>query len=253
MSKKIGILTYHRSVNYGAVMQAYSLQKRIEKDFPECDVEIIDYCSERSNILYNKSFKNHIKAILNASGFQQKKQYIKVTLRYICGRISHKKDNSLTELFKKNMENMVLSSETIITDDTDLFFDKVRGKYDAIVVGSDAVFNWNIRKFPNPYFLHDDFGGKKLSYAASSYGLEYKNITEKQKLYIKEAWDSFDYIGVRDFQTEEFVKYVDENLSPNHNCDPTVFLDIGDITVSDDEIAKKLMEKGVNICLFIVF
>lgn len=247
LKKKIGILTYHRSINYGAVIQAYSLQERIKKDFPECDVEIIDYCSERSNILYDKSFKNHIKAILSAPDLQQKKQYTKVALRYIAGIFLHKKDNSLTELFKKNMENLMLGDETIITDDTDLFFDKVKGKYDAIVVGSDAVFNWYIRKFPNPYFLHDDFGGKKLSYAASSYGLEYKNITKEQKQYIKEAWDSFDYIGVRDLPTERFVKYADENLTPYHNCDPTVFLDIDNLSVSDDEVAENLLEKGVDI------
>ena len=244
--KKIGILTYHRSINYGAVMQAYSLCKRLKRDFPECHVEIIDYCSERSNILYSRSLKNCIKAIVHAPDIAQKKQFTKHALRYIAGKITNKKDSSLTELFAKHLENMVLSDKKIVTDNTDLFFDKINGEYDAIVVGSDAVFNWYIRKFPNPYFLHDDFGGYKFSYAASSYGLEYKSITEEQKRYIKESWDSFDYIGVRDIPTEEFVKYVNPELEPRHNCDPTVFLDLDGIPVSDKEVIKRLTDKGID-------
>ena len=245
--KKIGILTYHRSINYGAVMQAYSLCKRVSKDFPYCDVEIIDYCSKRTNILYNKSFLNHIKSIFYAPGLNQKKQFTKITIKYILRRFANKKEDFLTPLFEEHMHNMILSDDTIITDNTDEFFARIKGKYDAIIVGSDAVFNWNIRKFPNPYFLHDNFGGFKLSYAASSYGLEYKEITEEQKKYIKESWDTFDYIGVRDKPTEGFVRYVNSNREANHNCDPTVFLDIDDIPVSDDEIIKKFTEKGIDM------
>lgn len=43
---KIGILTFHQSVNNGAVMQAYSLSKRLKKEYPEAEVEIIDYRRE---------------------------------------------------------------------------------------------------------------------------------------------------------------------------------------------------------------
>ena len=41
--KKIGILTFHNSINNGAVMQAYSLSKKIQQVMPESKVEIIDY------------------------------------------------------------------------------------------------------------------------------------------------------------------------------------------------------------------
>ena len=39
---RIGILTFHRSVNNGAVIQCYSLSKRLQKEFPDADVEVID-------------------------------------------------------------------------------------------------------------------------------------------------------------------------------------------------------------------
>ena len=39
--KKIGILTFHDVVNYGAALQAYALQESIRKI--GCQVEILDY------------------------------------------------------------------------------------------------------------------------------------------------------------------------------------------------------------------
>lgn len=42
---KVGIITFHRAVNYGAVLQAFALQHAVEKMGNEA--EIIDYrCAE---------------------------------------------------------------------------------------------------------------------------------------------------------------------------------------------------------------
>ena len=49
---KVGILTYHRSLNYGAVMQAYCLAEEIQKRFPDVSVEIVDYMSKKMNRYY---------------------------------------------------------------------------------------------------------------------------------------------------------------------------------------------------------
>jgi hypothetical protein len=196
---KIGILTYHRSINYGAVMQAYSLSKRIAEDFPDYDIEIIDYVSERVELIYHQSFFNYCR------------------------------------------------HERIITDNELVLFEKIRGKYRVLIVGSDAVWNWQIRKFPSPYFLNADIGAVKMSYAASSYGQDYLKITDEQKTYIERAWSDFTYLGVRDNATERFVKYVNKELSPKHNCDPTVFLDISAIPVPDEEIRAIFIEAGVDL------
>ena len=39
--KRIGIVTYHRPINYGAILQVYALQKKIKELGVDCDV--IDY------------------------------------------------------------------------------------------------------------------------------------------------------------------------------------------------------------------
>ena len=39
--KKVGIITFHGAKNYGAVLQAYALQRSVEELGNECD--IVDY------------------------------------------------------------------------------------------------------------------------------------------------------------------------------------------------------------------
>ena len=56
---RIGILTFHRSINYGAYIQAFSLSHEIAKRFPSCEVEIVDYNSlimeNNYKVRFNKS------------------------------------------------------------------------------------------------------------------------------------------------------------------------------------------------------
>ena len=66
---KIGIITFHRAANYGAVLQAYALQFYLTEKGNE--VEIIDYrCKEIEKVhspfyfLYIKGAKNKIKQFL---------------------------------------------------------------------------------------------------------------------------------------------------------------------------------------------
>ena len=55
MEKKIGILTFHNCVNYGAAMQAYGLQSfLISKGY---NVEIIDYVNEKIDSELNEKIE----------------------------------------------------------------------------------------------------------------------------------------------------------------------------------------------------
>ena len=40
---KIGILTFHRSTNNGALIQCFALCKQLQTDFPDCIIEVVDY------------------------------------------------------------------------------------------------------------------------------------------------------------------------------------------------------------------
>ena len=44
---KIGILTFHRPINYGAYLQAFSLQDRLKEYLREATIEIVDYIAPK--------------------------------------------------------------------------------------------------------------------------------------------------------------------------------------------------------------
>ena len=69
--KKVGILTFHRSINYGAFMQAYSLSKKIKKRVPDATVEIIDYTSRIMDDAYIP--KINLSTLRNPRGYFMKK------------------------------------------------------------------------------------------------------------------------------------------------------------------------------------
>ena len=65
--KKIGIITFHRAKNYGAVLQAYALQHTLEQLGSNC--EIVDYKCENIDNGYKPfqfSKTDPIKSILKS-------------------------------------------------------------------------------------------------------------------------------------------------------------------------------------------
>lgn len=203
--KNIGILTYHRATNYGAVLQAYSFAKQIKTDFPSEKIEIIDYSTRMAT-------NDHTKDVLRT--------VIEKGIQY--GYDVYKKN----QMFKAFSDCLPLSKRTIVSDRICSASEYLNERYDVVISGSDAVFSWNGKVFPTLYLLGDNGTYKRLSYAASAHRLFYK-VTEKEKIeYCKNAFSKYEYIGVRDRETEQFVKYCDSELITYHNCDPTILLNI---------------------------
>lgn len=218
---KIGILTFHRSYNYGAFMQCFSLVNRLKKDFPNAEVEVIDYTAGK----IMERYKNELNAITD--------EKIKAKFK------------KRQELFHECQKKLPLSKKNIVSDSMDEIAEYLNETYDAVVVGSDAVWNWKVRGFPNIYFLKD-YKGKKFSYAASVHGLSYQNMSSGPKEYLKEAFSDFEYIGVRDVTTENMVEFCDSAVKACHNCDPTALLDFDDIPCDVDALKKKLESVGID-------
>lgn len=222
--KKIGILTFHRAKNYGAVVQCYALLNHIKREFPHADVEIIDYQSLAEKKYYLKSvIRNAIKVSPKAAADEV------IRNRY----------------FDNFVKKLPLSKKYILSDDANKLFDIIKNKYDAVVVGSDAVFSWNLRKFPIPFFLGADIGTLKFSFAASAHGLNYVSASKEEIEYSMKALSNFDYLGVRDNHTEKFLKYCNVTGEIHHNCDPSLLLNMDDINYT--EIQKKLVKAKVDL------
>jgi hypothetical protein len=203
--KKIGILTFHRSINYGAFMQSFALSKEIFKRTGVIP-EIVDFEFKWKNEHQANDLKNPY------IGREYYLQYKK---------------------FRSDLNLLNLSQETFITDDTNQLLEYLQKNYDILIVGSDAVWAYQKMTLDNPYWL---FGNKldciKMSYAASAYSTDFKNVSGEDKSFIKDHVKSFDYIGVRDDETLKFINELVPEKEIFRNCDPTVLLGKGDENIA---------------------
>lgn len=85
-------------------------------------------------------------------------------------------------------------------------FDKVKDKYDAIIIGSDEMWNINNRTFEHldEYFGKNLIADKIVSYAPSANGVTCEQLKEFYGDKVK--FEEFDYISARDEGTQKLVK-----------------------------------------------
>ena len=237
---KIGILTYHRSVNYGAVTQCYMLSSRLQRDFPDAEVEVIDYAPQWRIDSYEPTLKNFI--FMGVGKETDWKLKMKIVAAKLAELIAHpgryRQIRTRYAAFHRSMDCLPLSKETYRQSDTASFREAVRGKYDLIVVGSDCVWNWTTVPLPSPYFLSGDFGAVKASFAASVGTDDYAKLSEQERQELREAIGDFRYIGVRDSSSEYVVSGVCPGKPFYHNCDPTTLLDPAELEPYRQEFLK---------------
>lgn len=164
--KKIGIMTFHRADNLGAVLQAYALQSAIREKI-NADAEIIDYQCSRV-----ESDRKKVK------GFKS----LLLQMYYVW---KHKS----VEKFRK--EHLILS-ERCSTES----ISEVAAKYDAFITGSDQVWNYECSGWDDAYFLNFVPVNKdKYSYAAS---IGNYCFTESEKQHVRKLLQDFSCISVRE-------------------------------------------------------
>lgn len=187
---KIGILTFHWAINYGAVLQSCALQSFLTDKGHE--VEIINYIP--FSFKYNLSY-----FIANP----KRLYYIKDVLRNV-------KKNRVLEIFRNNYLHR--SAET----NTYLDLCGIVGKYDVLISGSDQVLNPSFAEFgegkPTPtYFLKFDVPAKKIGYAVSFGCVVYPDSIKE----LAQKWVGyFDKVGARERTGISIL----ESLNYSHLC-----------------------------------
>lgn len=180
--KKVGIITFHRADNLGAVLQAFALQTVIDS---ECfaTAEIIDYeCAKIESTKQTKK-SNSLRTVL------------KCVLMKIYYGIKHRG----FERFRRKYLNLttVYNRETI---------GKCSDAYDCIITGSDQVWNLECSKNDYVYFLNFVASHKKkISYAASIGTYHY---TENDCDKIIPLLNRFESISVREKSAAEELKRI---------------------------------------------
>lgn len=238
--RKIGILTYHNSVNNGAVMQAYSLSKRLQQENPQCEVEIIDYHMPKVNAAYHHSLWEKITSAGSVVIAMKRLARAVLDMDY------NRKMNSRAKVFADCRHLLPLSAFSLLSDETEELFDYINREYDVLVVGSDAIWNHILRGFPNAYLPDRTVTVTKMSYAASCYGMDFLTCPEDVRTKIGHALQDFAFLGVRDTATEQYVQWSGCDKLPVHVCDPTVFLDVNDLPMDVAVLEDKLRKRGFD-------
>jgi|GEM_PF-962221 len=210
-SRRIGLLTYHRSVNDGSIMQAYSLYQLLRRELPGARIEIIDYMlgslHERHRRLalyaHRPPFLNprYIWSYLNQRAF----------LRSHCG----------------------FSKDSFVSDDyasAQRFID-AQG-YDAIVMGSDNA--WELGRPPAPpnVFFKPSAHTPSFAFAPSADPAPVAGspwVAGDKAAQIRALIDDFRIITVRDDATRDFLHLA--GVSPERVGqlpDPTLLWDFGE-------------------------
>lgn len=216
-SKKIGIVTLHRSNNYGAMYQVYALSKYLK--LQGNDVFVLNYHMERTPLsLYLQHpllfFRKMIeKRIFTLNFFQSKRQQAK------------KSEQGWLDLFEE-FRNKHLTITEEVYDYQKLLLSCPAA--DAYVAGSDQVWAADFY-FSSPAFLLGfvPATAKRVSYAAS-FG---KNALESylHKTFAKYL-NKFDAVSVREKSGVNIVKQFSEN-PVTHVLDPTLLMsDYSEIT-----------------------
>lgn len=181
---KIGILTFHRATNYGALLQAYALQNVINK--LGYDVQIVDYkCGQVGKLFLS----------LDGPSFTIKlHQFLYNCYLFLQFPFRLKRRNVYTGFTKKYMN---LSNQN---------FNLSEDEWGCFVMGSDQVWNICLTGGYDKYF-YGDFpvakGTRKVGYAVSAS----ENLKESMEdVRCQNALKNFDAIGCREKELLDVIK-----------------------------------------------
>lgn len=220
--KKIGIITFHASYNCGSMLQAYALQKIIQRRYGAL-CEIINFSNPEQQRMYSVLFKPRtvkevLRNILNflfyfkiKRSYRDYKKFSDTNLQ-----LSGKKINSLKELEEAALQ------------------------YDVYITGSDQVWNINAQDFDDAYFLPFVKSGTKVAYAVSLGAADPNRSADKNKY--AEYLNKFDGISVRERNAEKWLrKLTDKDIKI---ClDPTLLFPVNEW----DEITGEREAEGKYI------
>lgn len=186
---RIGIITFHRAHNYGAVLQCYALC-HVLKELGH-KVEVVDYYPTYLRNQYNLLPSIKIGVVLWLKYLMKLLPVLNVKVKRM-------------RLFNSFINSLPLSDYQY-NENTHV----IQG-YDVLVFGSDQIWNpllsHGVDKIFSGFFRHGKT--KFVSYAAST---NPKMYTDEYKTYFEQILQSFDHVSVRE---NSFANYLN-NLKSN--------------------------------------
>lgn len=199
MNKKLGIVTFHNALSYGAILQSYALQNFLFDN--NIDNEIINYTCKSMVKKYQKVFRPIQNNIITGTGYN---------LLTAPGIIKEKKTRD--SFIKKHLVLSQKYNSKTIKDAKD--------NYRAFITGSDQVWSPTCVDFDPVYFLTFADSRQKYSYAAS---IATKKIPENLESEFKSRLSDFQHYSLRE---PSGITIINNLLGKNGDVhiDPTLLL-----------------------------
>ncbi|MGY3146017.1 hypothetical protein ACVWYQ_003016 [Bradyrhizobium sp. USDA 3397] len=213
---RIGILTFHFSDNYGALMQAYGLREWLLRS--GFAAEFINY--HPTHVEQGGAFI--LGADLRTFKANAKIAFLKLSaLRRLL--FGNRRQDLLFEEFRRNMLG-VKGAPLRTKVDVEFFLNSMEGRFDLIICGSDQIWSPSAQRGLDPtyfaYFPSLVKSTRRISYAASFGRNLAGDAAEPQFL---EYLSALDAISVREKSGEDFVVKI-LGRKPNRAPDPTILL-----------------------------
>lgn len=226
---KIGILTYHRAENYGALLQAYALRTYLQSQGH--DVLFVDYWPDY-HVNYFRVFSWDRFKCANWKG---KIMYLLEAAIWLKPKRTRRK-----QLQRFIYDQLGLTVKPLYNEKT-----KKTEHYDVVVYGSDQIWrkqNMGGVGFDDWYFGAENVvADKKIVYAGSMGTVK---TSEKDDAYVKKMMQNFEHVSVREADLDLYLKGL--GVTSQQVIDP-VFL------LSKEEweaAADKKHEKGKYILFY---
>lgn len=216
MAKKVGILTFHSAVNYGAVLQAAALNRKLTD--LGIDNELINYEDEEFRQVYGIQNK-----------FDVTNKVVRLGLLVV--------KNIMFQMRKRKFISFLKSYTTLSSAKyTEANIKASVNNYSKIITGSDQVWNMNLTGGDKSYFLDYVPEDKMMSYAAS-FGFSKLPDNLNRDEYAS-LLSRFDNPSIREDSGCDLYKELTGKASLQH-VDPTLLL-------TGDEWAKHFELKNSN-------
>lgn len=203
---KIGILTFHASHNYGSMLQAYALQHVLSQ-------------MGHQNIIINLRTDAQKCLVMPQLEWEHPKSSLLNFLRMPCTSIALQRKYNRFEYFLKNQ----LYCTQEYSNREEVEEDIKCQHYDAVIVGSDQIWNTECIDFDASYLLYFNLPIRKIAYAPSL-GLHPECLSEADKQFLAKHLIYFHSLSTREERGAKVIKEI-SGLDAKVVLDPSLLLD----------------------------
>ena len=218
---KIGILTFIHTRNFGANLQCFALQHKL--NLMGFDAEVINFYRpiDRGYIV-NENDNKRFPAIFRHRSIKDYRSKINKFVVSLFRRLVAKQQKTIkqTDGFLSFHQQYIRFSTEEYRNITQLYEHFPRDKYSHLIVGSDQVWNYDAPYSKEPFFLTFAHQAKKISYAAS---LGHTKLPPRVEQLYRGWLQDFSVISVREDTAQKAISSITEK--PVYQVlDPTLLL-----------------------------